>query len=983
MSDLDNLRTASVYLNNQLLSRGLLRDGQNINFDDPGDDDETLAETMSRIMAVLNDLILRRDRDAEHRESLAATLRTLRAENLRQTNDIQRLADKISEAQRKTHTAEAAEVTLRTQLRSVEATLRGLKEELARAKSMVNQTRTSCATELRRRDKQIDALKRQFGETNRTRGTGKTGAVTVISVTGEIGEEAPKGPSNVINSASPTEATSASALRNETNEFLADLAKDLRQENAAILGLITRTRDCLVEMTRWEKSEEITPVLESVVATQPNCEELDGDLEGVLEHLRTILTNPSFVPIEEVEIREDEISRLREGWERMETRWREAVHLIDGWRRRMATSGRPINEEELKMGLRLSPVRVRHVSETYRASVDLGLGDDADEDPEDDDLHDSDHIMDSDSDHDIDEVERIPTPIPGKSSLQLVPAPTYDDEVMSGSDDEIYEDYDDNEGPNVEILQQSIAHIPVNPAAHDDVSYRLLTPAYPSPLKEVPSAGNRQNEAVTKPIRKFVEFSEMIDEQEAPSHEDDDEESILPIKVPSKPIIKDSPTPGPTTALAIKPSAKAETVSKAAPTRKPETRATTKASATPAPSRAPATRPITTTTTAKTRREAASKHVRIESSADCTDDSAKIAQPRTRPRTPAPKPRRPISLIKNTPVPAATKNKDVGVVEDTKTLGTRGTQAPLSRQNSTKAPKPSTKKSSDRTGAKLISKTATDKVPNMEAEPEITPTENMPTEETQAKTLAPKSEAKPNSEPTSRPESVAALSETDSILSFDSKNSGIIRPTPRKRRAGVNGTPCVGSPSRLPLPCEPGPQQSPITMATIAAKIAASEREADAARVRAKLKAARLAKTTTPKLVAPSLASADPTTESDGTQPVNAETVVEEDPVKRDALAAPASARRKRKSNQFEEAVADDGDAIDASPMHQKHVLPRIKTRDRPPLAKRKRERRTSKAANRRRSTLTPLEFEVLVSSGSGAAVGAGSGAEAGVGSEV
>lgn len=36
------------------------------------------------------------------------------------------------------------------------------------------------------------------------------------------------------------------------------------------------------------------------------------------------------------------------------------------------------------------------------------------------------------------------------------------------------------------------------------------------------------------------------------------------------------------------------------------------------------------------------------------------------------------------------------------------------------------------------------------------------------------------------------------------------------------------------------PQQSPLTMATIAAKLAATEREADAARVRAKIKAARM-----------------------------------------------------------------------------------------------------------------------------------------------
>lgn len=61
MIDLDNLRTASLYINNQLLSRGLLRDGQNIDFAHPGDTDAQLADTMGKIMGVVNDLILRRD----------------------------------------------------------------------------------------------------------------------------------------------------------------------------------------------------------------------------------------------------------------------------------------------------------------------------------------------------------------------------------------------------------------------------------------------------------------------------------------------------------------------------------------------------------------------------------------------------------------------------------------------------------------------------------------------------------------------------------------------------------------------------------------------------------------------------------------------------------------------------------------------------------------------------------------------------------
>lgn len=61
MIDSDNLRTASLYINNQLLSRGLLRDGRTIDFDRPYSDDYELSDTMGRIMSVVNDLILRRD----------------------------------------------------------------------------------------------------------------------------------------------------------------------------------------------------------------------------------------------------------------------------------------------------------------------------------------------------------------------------------------------------------------------------------------------------------------------------------------------------------------------------------------------------------------------------------------------------------------------------------------------------------------------------------------------------------------------------------------------------------------------------------------------------------------------------------------------------------------------------------------------------------------------------------------------------------
>jgi hypothetical protein len=78
-------------------------------------------------------------------------------------------------------------------------------------------------------------------------------------------------------------------------------------------------------------------------------------MDRVLEHLRTLLTNPSFVPLEEVEVRDEEIKRLREGWEKMETRWKQAVTLMDGWHKRIADGGDSVRvrAEELRLGLKL------------------------------------------------------------------------------------------------------------------------------------------------------------------------------------------------------------------------------------------------------------------------------------------------------------------------------------------------------------------------------------------------------------------------------------------------------------------------------------------------------------------------------------------------------------------------------------------------------------------------------------------------------
>jgi hypothetical protein len=56
-----NLHTASLYINNLLLSRGLLRNGTAIDFARPSNAEGGTEATMAKIINLVHDLVLRRD----------------------------------------------------------------------------------------------------------------------------------------------------------------------------------------------------------------------------------------------------------------------------------------------------------------------------------------------------------------------------------------------------------------------------------------------------------------------------------------------------------------------------------------------------------------------------------------------------------------------------------------------------------------------------------------------------------------------------------------------------------------------------------------------------------------------------------------------------------------------------------------------------------------------------------------------------------
>lgn len=265
------------------------------------------------------------------------------------------LQNKYAESQRRLNLADATERALKNQLRSTEAAAKSLKEELGRVRILVAQTRAQCANEVRKRERTIEGLKKHVGEGGRPRGSGKAVGVATITVVAGVGSE--EGPGAM---ARMTTSEQGYDLRMETNEFLTQLASGLSEENENLGGLVRRTTGALKELSGWAKTEQDDWGI--VMHTEMGYENMATELDSIIEHLRTLLTNPSFVPLEEVEIREEEIIRLREGWEKMESRWVEAVQMMDGWRKRMATSGQTVNLEELKLGLSLSPVKIKEKS---------------------------------------------------------------------------------------------------------------------------------------------------------------------------------------------------------------------------------------------------------------------------------------------------------------------------------------------------------------------------------------------------------------------------------------------------------------------------------------------------------------------------------------------------------------------------------------------------------------------------------------------
>lgn len=233
---------------------------------------------------------------------------------------------------------------------------------MTRLKFSVSQIRSQCANDIRKRDSEIKRLKGHLeGRRGRDGTSGQVGVVVV-----HPGAHKSQ-PTNVSSKPASDLSTPTYTLKEETNEFLTHLSQSLSDENDALTSLARNTLTTLralqgLPSNEDPASENLTQDPNVTLLTPPSYEALEASTQDVLSHLHTLLTNPSFVPLEDLEARDDEIVRLRAGWEKMECRWREAVAMMDGWRKRMVETGDTINLEDLRKGLVLGEEIVKEGS---------------------------------------------------------------------------------------------------------------------------------------------------------------------------------------------------------------------------------------------------------------------------------------------------------------------------------------------------------------------------------------------------------------------------------------------------------------------------------------------------------------------------------------------------------------------------------------------------------------------------------------------
>lgn len=344
-TETDSLQTTSRYVNNLLLARSLLRKGEYLDLARPGRD--TRAQTIN----IIHDLILRRDRDRDSREQSALTVQSLQHDLMRKDVEISKLNGELLAKDRTIYKSRVEANNAVAQMQRTELGVKKLQDQLTKLNAMMGHVKAQCAADLKKRDIEMERLKSHLQ--GQQRGNKALIVPPTMTICGGNGV-------SVSSKSTSSQACDVHdpeySLKQESNDFLTRLSASLSDENDNLISLMQTSLKSLKQLLSLEEqsqSKTIFGQLDSGPNDMSSYDFLAREMTTIMDTLRELLTSPNFVAVDEVVLRDEEISRLREGWEMMETRWQDVLHMMNSWRRKMENSGETINLDELRHGLDL------------------------------------------------------------------------------------------------------------------------------------------------------------------------------------------------------------------------------------------------------------------------------------------------------------------------------------------------------------------------------------------------------------------------------------------------------------------------------------------------------------------------------------------------------------------------------------------------------------------------------------------------------
>lgn len=286
----------------------------------------------------------------------------------------------MADLERRNSQLEAQTRSFNSTIRTAESSAKTLRDETIRLKTLLAQVRSQSANDIRKRDMQLQRMKERLLDTRR--GSRPTPSTIVV--------KGPQTGSNLGRSYDELgESTTSSSkeLSDETAEFLTTLSQTLADENDNFLALF---RYCLSTLKAVQglpdydhipqNEEEEEDTMNPVVATPANFDALNQELEVVLGSLQDMLHQPSYVPVEELAEKEEEIIQLKNRNDILYAEWKKAIDLVDGWnaalvetvdnsRDELSPPPNTVPASRRKSKGRVEDIRAREVSEAAEAQV--------------------------------------------------------------------------------------------------------------------------------------------------------------------------------------------------------------------------------------------------------------------------------------------------------------------------------------------------------------------------------------------------------------------------------------------------------------------------------------------------------------------------------------------------------------------------------------------------------------------------------------